>query len=126
MNFIYYNPNPKGNHIRDCVIRALTIALDCNWQSAFLQLMLFAYNMKDMPSSNAVWGSLLRSRGYKQYVLPSDCPYCYTVRNFCIDNPRGLYVLATGTHVVSIIDGKYYDSWDSGDQIVTYYFMLDR
>lgn len=77
--------------------------------------MLFAYNMKDMPSSNAVWGSLLRSRGYKQYVLPSDCPDCYTVRNFCIDNPRGLYVLATGTHVVSIKDGKYYDSWDSGD-----------
>lgn len=31
MNFIYYNPNPKGNHIGDCVIRALTIALDCNW-----------------------------------------------------------------------------------------------
>lgn len=126
MNFIYYNPNPKGNHIGDCVIRALTIALDCNWQTAFLQLMLFAYNMKDMPSSNAVWGSLLRNRGYKQYVLPSDCPDCYTVRNFCIDNPRGLYVLATGTHVVSIKDGKYYDSWDSGDQIVTYYFMQDR
>jgi hypothetical protein len=26
-------------------------------------------------------------------------------------------MLATGTHVVAVIDGNYYDTWDSGDEV---------
>ena len=41
------------------------------------------------------------------------------------DHPQGLYVLATGTHVITVIDGDYYDSWDSGDKIPLYYFKKE-
>lgn len=50
------------------------------------------------------------------------CPECYTVADFCWDNPYGYYLLATGTHAVAVIDGDYYDTWDSGNESVAYYY----
>ena len=81
--------------------------------------------MKDMPSSNAVWGAYLISKGFHREVIPNTCPDCYTVRDFCVDHPRGAYLLAIGTHVVTVVDGDYYDSWDSGNEIPVYYFTKE-
>lgn len=55
-------------------------------------------------------------------VILDDYPEYYTVEDFCIDHPKGTYVLGTGTHVVTVIDSCYYDSWDSGREIIIYYF----
>ena len=57
--------------------------------------------MGDMPSSNAVWGSYLYDHGFRRQIIPNECPECYTIADFCLDHPFGLYVLATGTHVVT-------------------------
>lgn len=82
--------------------------------------------MCDMPSSNAVWGAYLRSNGFRVYAIPNYCPDCYTVEDFCADNPYGRYILATGEHVVAVEDGDYYDTWDSGDEIPIYYWKEIR
>ena len=79
----------------------------------------------DMPSSNAVWGKYLRNKGFRRYILPDTCPECYTVRDFCYDFPRGLYLLATGEHVIAVENGDYYDSWDSGDEIPLFYWRKE-
>ena len=55
-------------------------------------------------------------------IIPNMCPDCYTIRKFCLDNPKGKFLVATGSHVVAIDNGDYYDTWDSGDEIVTYFF----
>ena len=34
--------------------------------------------------------------------------------------PKGTYVLGTGNHVVAVVNGDYYDMWDSGDEIPAY------
>ena len=78
--------------------------------------------MLDMPSANAVWGSYLRKKGFVREIIPNTCPDCYTVEDFCRDNPKGTYILALSGHVVAVIDGKYYDTWDSGDEIPIYYW----
>ena len=123
MAFIYFNPNPKGSFVGDCVIRALSKATDADWYKVYLDLAIQGYAMCDMPSSNAVWGQYLMSNGYRRYIIPNTCPDCYTVKSFCADNPQGKYILATGTHVLTVIDGDYYDSWDSGNEIPVYYYM---
>lgn len=82
--------------------------------------------MHDMPSSNAVWGAYLIDLGYKRYVIPNVCPACFTIRQFCELHPKGKYLLATGTHVVTVIDGDYYDTWDSGDEVPVYYFTKEE
>ena len=71
---------------------------------------------------NSVWASFLSSMGFKHNLLPDTCPMCYTVEDFCSEHPTGTYLLGTGTHVVAVKDGDYYDAWDSGDEVVTYYF----
>ena len=81
--------------------------------------------MDDIPSSNAVWGSLLYKKGFRQHVIPDTCPNCYSVKQFCSDYPYGKYLLATGTHVIAVEDGDYYDSWDSGDEVPIYYWRKE-
>lgn len=115
--FIKSNPNPNGMYVEDCVIRAIAIATNRSWDDIFVHLCLQAFIMKNMPSVNKVWGNYLSSIGFERYLLPNTCPECYTVRDFCHDNPEGIFILATGSHVIAVIDGDYYDAWDSGDEM---------
>lgn len=38
MKYIYTNPNPKGAITGDCVVRAVAIANDLDWDTAYLIL----------------------------------------------------------------------------------------
>lgn len=117
--YVHANPNPNGAYVEDCVIRAISIATDRSWDETAIYLFLQAFIMKNMPSVNKVWGTFLNSIGFRQYQLPNTCPDCYTIRDFCEDNPFGVFILATGSHVVAVINGDYYDAWDSGDELPT-------
>ena len=120
--FIYYNPNPVNSTVGDCVIRAISILLKMRWVDAYDDLAVLGREMYDMPSSNAVWSEYLYRRAFTRHVIPDTCPACYTVKRFCDDHKQGAYLLATGSHVVAVIDGNYYDTWDSGDEIPVYYY----
>ena len=61
------------------------------WEQAFISICVFAYVHCDMPSSNAVWSAYLRSRGYRQYSLPLNCPECYTLQDFCCEHVGPAY-----------------------------------
>ena len=126
MSYIYYNPNPLNKETGDCVIRAITKVTGRDWDSIFVDLFTIAYKEKDMMDKNYVWGSYLDSIGYTRHVIPDLCPECYTIKEFCLDNPIGTYIVATGTHVVAIEDGNYYDSWDSGNKTPIYYWEKEN
>lgn len=116
----YYNKNPAGRMVGDCSVRAVSAALDVSWDEAFDLLAYNAKEMCDMPSSDAVIGSVLRQHGFVRSVIPNSCPDCYTIGDFADDHPSGIYVAGTGRHVACIIDGVILDSWDSSREILTY------
>lgn len=122
MNYVYFNNNPLNKSVGDCVIRAISKAEDKSWRSIYNDLADYGYGMADMPSSNSVWGQYLMEHGYKRIIIPNTCPNCYTVRQFAEEHPRGTFILATGTHTVCVIDGTVYDSWNSLNEVVIYYF----
>lgn len=124
--FIYYNANPKKNRVGDCVIRAISKATGMDWEKTYTEIVLKGYEMYDMPSSNAVWGTYLTQHGFTRNQLPYTCPDCYSIKQFCEDYPKGNYIVGTGTHVVAVLDGRYYDTWDSGDEIPAYYFKKEE
>lgn len=122
MAFKNYNPNPKNNLVIDCTVRAISKATGQSWDETYIGLAVEGYVIKDMSNSNRVWGSYVKRLGFKKFSLPNTCPDCYTVKQFCVDYPRGTFLLATGNHVVTVVDGDYYDTWDSGDEIPVYFW----
>lgn len=122
MAYIQYNPNPMFRNVGDCSVRAIAKALDTDWETSYIRIMINGYAMGDMPSSDAVWGAVLRQNGFYREAIPNTCPDCYTAEDFCKDHPEGTYVLAFGGHVATVVDGDLYDSWDSSREIPQFYW----
>lgn len=120
--YIPYNPNPCGNRVGDCTVRALCKATGKSWDYVHSALCAISNDFCDMPSANHVWGAFLKMNGFKRYLVDDQNKDMYTVRDFCKDNPEGTFILAIDGHVVCTVDGCYYDSWDSGDEIPIYYW----
>lgn len=118
----HYNPNPSGKQVGDCVIRGISKLTGQEWDETYLGICVSGFELKDMPSANHVWESYLIERGYSRSMLPDTCPICYTVEDFCQEHPFGCYLLATGSHVIAVEDGDYYDAWDSGNEVPIYYW----
>jgi len=120
--FVEYNKNPFNNYTDDCVIRAIAAEMDRDWDDVWLDIMVLAFQKKCMMSSNNVWQEYLHNNGYVRYNIPDTCPNCYTIKKFTEDFQNGSYILGTGTHVVYVKDGNYYDTGDSGNEIPIYYW----
>lgn len=118
----YFNPNPAANVTRDCVIRAMCAVLDLSWDAAFDLIADRAKQMGQTMDDNAVYGSILRQRGFYRAIIPNTCPDCFTARDFCIMNPYGRFVLGFTGHVAAVIDGQIWDSWDSSELLPTYFW----
>lgn len=96
--------------------------MDIPWDSAYVLLVSKGLELKVMPDKPSVIHSVLREHGYHRNVVPDSCPDCYTVEEFCRDHPVGKFVVASDSHVVAVIDGDIYDTWDSSSEIPQYYW----
>lgn len=123
--YIKSNPNPDNLMTEDCTIRAISIATDKSWDETYIDVCIKGFVMKRMPSTNSVWAEYLKDQGFSRHIIPDTCPHCYTVRDFCGEYFKGTYVLGTGSHAIAVIDGDYYDAWDSGDEVPLYYFAKE-
>lgn len=121
----YFNNNPTARRVGDCAVRAVSVALGIDWEEAYNMIADAGYAMGDMPSSNSVWGSVLRSNGFYRSAIPTTCPDCYTTEEFIRDHPRGIYVLCSGGsegHVATVRDGILFDTWDSSQECPQFYW----
>lgn len=112
-----YNPNPTGKKTEDCTVRAVCKATGLDWDTAYKKLAEYGRRRGVLMNNNGVWGALLEDYGFVRRSLPNTCPRCYTVAEFARDNRRGTFVLGTGTHVVTVSDGDWWDMWDSGSEV---------
>ena len=117
-----YNPNPAGRRVGDCAVRAVAKALNTDWETAYVMIAINGYKVGDMPSSDSVWGAVLRQNGFYRKAIADHCPDCYTAEDFCKDHPEGVYVLGFGGHVATVVNGTLFDSWDSTNEIPVYYW----
>ena len=120
--YVSYNANPDGNRVGDCTIRAISKVLGQTWEQTYAGVAVEGMAIYNMPSANVVWNNYLKRKGFKRYIIPDDLPEDYSVRDFCRDNPKSTFLLALSGHVVAVIDGNYYDTWDSGDEIPIYFW----
>lgn len=120
--YSYYNANPYKIRVGDCVIRAISKALNQSWEDTYIDLTIQGYLMGDLLSSNAVWGAYLKSKGFTRDIVSNDCPECYTIEDFCNEHQKGTYIIGTGTHAVCVIDSTIFDTWNSSGETPIYYY----
>lgn len=128
---VRYNANVRGKNVGDCVKRAISLAFDLpyNEVSKFL--------VESMRSKNAsawnyiyVYEPVIMGLGGDRFVsVPNN--YAWTLDKFADEHAEGTWLVLTGpkadgyqNHIVCIIDGKIYDSWDSREQYVKGYWKV--
>lgn len=122
MGFVLSNLNPDKLNVGDCAIRAIAEATQKPWRDVYMAVALQGLRLSDMPSSNRVWGNYLDEQGYKLNIVPDSCPTCYTIKDFAREYCEGRYVVGTGSHVIAVVNGDYYDTWDSGEERPMYFW----
>lgn len=123
--WIEFNPNPLGKRVGDCAVRAIAKALNINWEEAFIELSIAAFEIADMPSSNAAIGSVLRKHGFVRGSIPDECVDCYTAEDFCNEFFKGTYVLFFGSHTATCIDGRLFDAWNSLKEVPQFFWRKE-
>ena len=127
MGYTYYNPNPYGRSVGDCTVRAISKALGQSWEQTYAGLALEGFLRGDLPNADSVWGPYLQTHGFTRHLIPDDGFGAYTVADFARDNPNGTFILSMpGHHVVTVVDGQYFDSWESGNAVPSYYWSKER
>ena len=128
MAWKYLNKNPLGKHTGDCVVRAISTAMNRSWGEVYMDLAELGYERAEMPSWNACWWAYLKWQGFSRHIIPDTCPDCYTVEDFCIEHPNGTYILfipnssENAGHVVCTKNGTAFDIWDSTQEIPLAYW----
>lgn len=121
MAYVYFNPNPLGKNTNDCVVRALCLVLNQSWDQTYDELSMVGKELCEPFNSDTIWWTYLKRKGFFRAFVPDRCPDCYSVKEFCFDHPIGRFVIKASKHVIAVIDGDYYDTWDSGKEIPLYF-----
>ena len=101
MKYEYFNPNPAGRRVGDCAVRAVSKALNIDWEKAYVMLAVNGFIMADIMNANNVIASVLRQNGFNRKTIDNTCPDCYTAMEFVDDHNKGIYVIGFGGHVIT-------------------------
>ena len=126
--FKYYQPNKKDikDDYGDCVIRALTKVTGKEWLEAFEELLPYARELQCMPNGKPCYEKYLLDNGFT-YVGISNKKGTKrpTVQSFAKEHKEGTYVLRVANHIVTVVDGYFYDTWDSGEKSLYGYWVKE-
>ena len=108
--FRYWNENPMGAEVSDCVTRAIKLASGLPYSTIRKKL----FHTKELldcesPYCSSCYGFLV------QEVLggvPKNCDGM-TVGEFADNNPNGTYLIRIEGHLLAIKDNCVYDLWDN-------------
>ena len=118
--YIYSNENPDGNHIPDCVTRAITKALGMNYYDV---VSMLKYN------ANYLQCDCLNVRCYEKLLdydlnLPHYIGDDSTASEIANDFPNDILLLRMEGHLSCAMYGDIYDIWDCSDEIITDFWVI--
>lgn len=125
----YYQPNKKDikDKYGDCVVRALTKVMNKTWLEVFNELITYAIEIQCMPNNKICYERYLKDNGFEYHGISnkkgSKRP---TVESFTKEHKAGTFFLNVANHVVSVVDGIYYDTWDSGQCCLYGYYEKEK
>lgn len=119
----YFQPNPVKQEKQDCSVRAICAAESIDWLEAYDLLAKKGRELYSVSDGDRTIVGLLDDLGYTKHSVKvakgMTRPTPYTLAT---DIPTGVIVCRVAQHWVTIKDGEYYDTWDSGDKGVYTYW----
>lgn len=129
--FHYHNANPKNRLTNDCVIRAISIACEKDYNEVVMDLAKLQCETGYDGCSKHGIELIMKYYGWIKMKQPRKYDNTkYTGKEFCIklqndnDNKR-LVANIGGHHIVAILEGKIWDTWDSSDNCIGNYWIKE-
>lgn len=121
--FHYYNANPKNRITGDCAFRAISTALDQDYNQTVMEMAELmcktGYALDDTKGIKAY----LESKGCVIHSQPRHSDGTkYTGTEFCKEFKGTCIANIGGHHIVCIKDGRILDTWDSSDGCIGNYW----
>ena len=120
-SYRYYNRNPDGRHLEDCVCRAISTATGLNYKAVDKLLAMTASCFVCDKLCVCCYHNLLEDiLGYKRYT-------CYnneTVEDIATRYPNDKVIIRIDAHLTSSIKGTIYDIWDCSQKEVDCYWIV--
>lgn len=122
--FRNYNANPKNKVTSDCVIRALSTAMERPYNEVYEELFKFSLKCGLMLNDPKCYDKYLQEQGWRKHKQPRKtdntkytgvewCKYLQDGYDYVIGELKPMIAHIGGHHIVAIIDGKVYDTWNS-------------
>lgn len=112
-DFVYYNNNPRGMTVNDCVTRAISLGSGLPYEEVAEKLWLTAdlYNCDRL--CKFCYSKFIED------VLGFPQVYCdnMDVGEFADRHPYGKYLVRISGHLTALVDGKVFDVWDCRDEL---------
>ena len=108
----YYNANPKGLLIDDCVLRSISVAEGISWNECQKKLSYLA-NKESMLLNDVIFVEKYLDKRY-----PRKCYNNMTIGEFARICPKGHFVVTTLGHITAIIDNVIVDTFDCSNRIM--------
>lgn len=118
----YYNRNPNNEIIGDCVVRAISTALDIGYYNVENMLIETSdYFNCDMLVKDC-YGLLLE----KKFRLPKINGKGRTVEEIVKQFPNNIIILRVNEHLTCAKYGIIYDIWDTSNEIVDVFWIISE
>lgn len=112
MNYRFYNANPKGLLIDDCVLRAISVAEGISWSECQEKLSHLANK------EGRLLNEVIFVEKYLDKRYPRKCIKNMTIGEFAKICPKGNYVVSCNGHVVAVLNNVIVDTFDSSKRIM--------
>ena len=108
--WIYCNKNPLGREVNDCVVRAIALAHNEDWNKVYDELSEYAKQEATLLDDVTFIEPYLNDRYSKTCYRCNKCKM--TLKEFMNTHKQGVYLVTMKGHITCVIDGVVYDTWD--------------
>jgi len=124
----YYNPNPsKHEDVADCTVRAYCKAFDTTWENALLVSTMSALKNHRVFNDNKAIQEFLESLGCIRHSVKVNKGSKRPTPDSLARSKEfkdSTLVVSVAKHIVTVQNGKVYDTWDSSDKGVYWFYEV--
>ena len=121
MAYKYYNANPNGYKIPDCVIRAINLAMN----TPYYEVVELLQNNGDYYSCDCLSKICYEKLLDYDFNLPHYKGNGNTAQQVANDFPNNILLLRMEGHLSCSMYGDIFDIWDCSDKIITDFWIAE-